>query len=120
VAKNGSGFRLIFDSLTVPLYAALSDPQGKVVRTMEDLAQEIQFYAQDTAPWADRTGEARDGLTTEVEREGNSVTLSLFHTVDYGQWLETIQSGRFAVIMPTLEQYADEVFAAVHAERSSG
>jgi hypothetical protein len=120
VAKNDSGFGVIFDTLTVPLYAALSDPKDKIISTLEQLAQEIQSAAQDNAGWADRTGAARDGLTAQVTEEASEVTLSLFHTVDYGQWLETIQSGRFAVIMPTLEQYADRVFDAVSAERRSG
>jgi hypothetical protein len=39
------------------------------------------------------------------------VTLFLYHTVEYGLWLETIQNGRFATLMPTLEQNANRVFA---------
>lgn len=120
MARNNSGFRIIYDSLTVELWEATSDPTDKVIRTLEDLASEIKAYAQDNAPWTDRTGEARAGLDTSVDREGDDVVLELFHTVDYGQWLETIQSGRFAIIMPTLEVYADQVFEAVSAERRSG
>jgi len=80
---------------------------------MEQMAEEVLDYAQATAPWHDITGEARAGLSTEVYEEGGEIIMDLFHTVDYGEWLETIQSGRFAVIMPTLEAMAAEVFAAV-------
>ena len=120
MAKRAISFRLLYDTLTVPLFAATSDPKQRVITTLEQLAEEIQAYAQDNAPWTDRTGEARAGLETEVNSEGNDVMLSLFHTVDYGQWLETIQSGRFAIIMPTLEEYRDQVFQAVNAEGTMG
>lgn len=59
---------------------------------------------------------ARAGLGTDVYRDGLNVELVLFHTVDYGLWLETIQSGRFATIMPTLEALAFGIFESVNAE----
>lgn len=115
-----STFRIIFDTLTKLLWLNTVDPAPRVVSTLEALAQEIQAAAQSDAPWSDRTGEARAGLEASVNREGDVVSIDLYHTVDYGQWLETIQSGRFAIIMPTLEAYADRVMEAVNAERKSG
>lgn len=79
----------------------------------EDAAGEILAYAQSNAPWSDRTGDAREGLGVEVTHTFGVVTLELFHTVDYGKWLETIQNGQFAVIMPTLERFAPQVFNEV-------
>lgn len=89
---------------------------------MEHYADEIESYAQQNAPWDDRTGSARDGLVCEVTEEGGTLYLELAHTVDYGQWLEVIQSGRFAIIMPTLELFAGELFQDVgaHAIGSGG
>lgn len=113
------GFFIIFDTLSRLIFG-LGNPAVQVVSTLEELAKEIEGSAQANAPWADRTGMARAGLTASVDRTGTEVTISLFHTVDYGEWLETIQSGRFAVIMPTLEEYSDRVMAAVNAERISG
>lgn len=84
-------------------------------QAFEDAADEILAYAQATAPWSDRTGDARSGLDVSVETAGNEVILTLFHTVEYGQWLETIQNGEFAIIMPTLELYAPIVFGRVGA-----
>lgn len=70
-------------------------------------------YAKQNAPWADRTGQAREGLDTDVTMDHNTITWTLFHTVDYGQWLETIQNGTFAIIMPTLEQFSAELMRTV-------
>ena len=76
---------------------------------IESGAAEVLDYAQANAPWDDRTGMARAGLTTEVGESDEGVVLVLAHTVDYGLWLEVIQSGRFAIIMPTLELYGSEL-----------
>lgn len=84
--------------------------QDKASEAFEAAADSILMYAQANAPWADRTGDARAGLATEVYTDGESVILDLYHTVDYGLWLEVIQNGRFAIIMPTLEQFAPMVF----------
>lgn len=82
----------------------------QVVEAMENNAGEILDYAQANAPWEDITGMARDGLGVEIYEEGGELVLDLYHSVDYGIWLETIQNGRFATIMPTLEVFADQVF----------
>jgi uncharacterized alkaline shock family protein YloU len=58
---------------------------------------------------------ARDGLDVDVYEEGQTVNIALYHTVDYGLWLEVIQGGRYAVIMPTLEAMAPLVFKSVNA-----
>ena len=65
---------------------------------------QLEEAAKKNAIWQDRTGDARDGLTAQAWKDPRgSVMIALFHTVDYGVWLETIQNGRFAVIMRTLE-----------------
>lgn len=115
---NAAGFRIIADTLTVPIMRMNADG---LTHAVEDVllteAANMQDYAQQNAPWADRTGAAREGLTAEVDSDKGNVYVSLFHTVDYGQWLEVIQSGRFAIIMPTLEQFANEIFDRVGARR---
>lgn len=110
------GFLILADTLT-PLFSSVG-VEDHAQRVLEDLADEIQDYAQSNAPWTDRTGEARQGLETEVYRRGTTLVLELYHTVDYGIWLETIQSGTFAIIMPTLEAYSDQVMRAVGAHET--
>lgn len=80
------------------------------VGALEDAAGEVLAYARDNAPWNDRTGAARAGLSVEVYEEAGEIVLELFHTVDYGEWLEVIQNGQFATIMPTLEVFATQIF----------
>lgn len=89
-------------------YMAISAAMN-VAEAMEEGKHKVEAYAKYNAPWADRTGAAREGLTAEVSVELDEVTLTLFHTVDYGEWLETIQDGQFAIIMPTLEALGAEI-----------
>jgi len=124
-ARSGGGggnvqFDIIYDTLTFGILRLGSGLDEAVEQTLEGLAEEIQQAAQENAPWSDRTGDARAGLSAEVVHDGHDFTIELSHSVDYGQWLETIQSGRFAIIMPTLEQYSQKVFDAVGAERAGG
>lgn len=102
-----SGFFIMGDSLS-PLLAGIDVlEEAKVV--LEDVANDVQAYAQGNAPWTDRTGDARAGLTADVFVDGDTAVLQLYHTVDYGLWLETIQGGAFAIIMPTLESFSQDI-----------
>lgn len=85
-----------------------SGPEWDDVGTeaLEKLASGVEDAARGNARWDDRTGDARDGLTANVTNENGLITLTLYHTVEYGLWLEVIQSGAFATIMPTLEREA--------------
>lgn len=114
------GFFFLADSLT----GLLAVEAGEVISRTEDQLREqaelVKAYAQENAPWSDRTGAARAGLDTEVSREGTEVVLTLFHTVEYGQWLETINSGEFAIIMPTLEALERQIMESVGAVEVGG
>lgn len=68
-----------------------------------DLADELVNYARDNAPWDDRTGDARAGLEAETSLENGEVNVDLYHTVEYGIWLEVRWGGRYAIIIPTIE-----------------
>lgn len=114
--SNSGGFFILADAITPFIANQIGgDLVDEVENTMDRFVDEVQEYAQSNAPWADRTGEARASLQAEVVTEGDSVLLILSHGVDYGEWLETIQSGRYAIIMPTLEHYAAQIFAATGA-----
>lgn len=68
--------------------------------------------AKNEAPWTDRTGAARAGLDVEVDEEGGEISLTLFHTVEYGLYLETGFGGQYEIIIPTLEKFANQAFEA--------
>lgn len=97
------------DSMTGGIAAASVAFRGHVEEEVLHTAIEALAFAKEQAPWEDRTGDARAGLDTDVSWEGDEVVWSMFHSVPYGIWLETIQNGRFSVIMPTLELFAPEV-----------
>lgn len=81
-----------------------------VFKVFQENAPRVQNAAQQNAPWADRTGMARNGLRAQATKGPDGIELTLYHTVDYGKWLETIQNGAFAIIQSTLEENAAVIF----------
>lgn len=63
----------------------------------------LEGYAKANRPWKDRTGRARQGLTSSSERTASELVIRLAHTVPYGVFLELCQAGRFAILGPTME-----------------
>lgn len=61
-------------------------------------------FAKINAPWTDQTANARSGLHAKASsiNGGESFELLLAHSVPYGIWLEVRWSGKYAIIMPTL------------------
>lgn len=107
---NLGAFIFTDTSLAVALAGADAEVYAEAQKIVLEVAQKSLEYAKANAPWEDRTGDARAGLNVDVQSDGDSILMSLYHTVDYGLWLEVIQSGNFAIIMPTLEGFAlDEV-----------
>lgn len=100
-----------YDTLTPRSLAFVAVANKAVSEAMESAAQEVQEYAQSNAPWEDDTGAARDGLSAEAESDGFSHSITLFHTVDYGIWLEIRWNGRYAIIMPTIETMGPKIMA---------
>lgn len=91
------------------LAVAALDARNDWEDTVLECAAEALDYAKHAAPWADRTGEAREGLDVDVDSPGDDIVLTMYHTAPHGRWLETIQGGNFAIIMPTLERYGQEI-----------
>lgn len=79
------------------------------------IATILQNDARGSAPWMDRTGNARTGLfgTAEADLAGRIVTIYLSHgpDIDYGVYLELAHGGRYAVIMRTVEAHLPELMA---------
>lgn len=93
------------------------------------VGQKMQDEARRGAPWEDRTGNARSGLFYAVDGfgmgtvqgpvssgaaakrgdvtveagNGNTLVVTLGHTVFYGQFLELSHGGRYAIVMSTIE-----------------
>jgi hypothetical protein len=75
-----------------------------------EFAEDLLNYARDNAPWDDRTGDARRGLEYEVSLYNESLEVDLFHTVEYGIWLEVRWGGKYAIIIPSVEAMGPKLF----------
>ena len=80
---------------------------------VEEIAKELESYMREEAPWEDQTGAARDGLRAEASKEGSTHLITLYHTVDYGIWLEVRYNKKFAIILPTIEKYGPVLMGAL-------
>lgn len=87
-------------------------------------APEIEDWMKANGSWTDRTGNARQTLSTEVEEVSlDMVRIILAHGAEYGIYLEgftpegreTQQGGRFAIIAPALDLFAPRIWADVQA-----
>lgn len=80
------------------------------VQKFTEMAQEIEEWMRANATWKDRTGEARRTLKAEIVRTGDVYSLKITHGVEYGYHLETMQAGRFSIIAPTLDYWANRIY----------
>jgi hypothetical protein len=81
-----------------------------IIRSFKD---ELVEYARSNAPWEDRTGDARSGLDAEFYGDEDAVGITLYHSVDYGVWLEIRWGGRYAIILPTVEAMGPKLLKAM-------
>lgn len=73
-------------------------------------AEDMLKYAINNAPWTDRTGDAREGLEVAVTLDNESLEIDLYHTIEYGIWLEVRWGGKYAIIIPTVEAMGPKLF----------
>jgi hypothetical protein len=94
-------FTIDRDTLTASL--ATMEPRIRVAVDLvfDMLASNTESQMMIDAPWTDRTGNARTGLRCIHESTGDNHTLTLFHTMEYGFWLEVAHDGKYAIIGPT-------------------
>lgn len=76
---------------------------------LETEALKVQNTARSEAPWTDRTGQARQRLTTNVSVTDNGFRMELSHGVDYGMWLELAHEQRFAILDPTIKKESPRI-----------
>lgn len=82
-----------------------------VAATMKFHQGPAEKYMKHNAPWHDRTSNARNGLKARAKRSGKKFFIILFHTVDYGIYLENGTENMRArpIIRPTIAVYAPKV-----------
>ena len=76
--------------------------QRAMIAAANYVAPKLEAHMKNNAPWTDRTGAARNGLGANVVTTGNRVAIVLYHSVNYGPYLETRWGGKYAIIRSTL------------------
>lgn len=113
MARPMGGIRITEDTLTPNLKALHPQLHAGLYTLMQFYADRMESYAVANASWSDQTGNARQGLSAKAFSEPQSFAIVLYHTMPYGVWLEVRWSGRYAIILPTIDRHGPEVMAAV-------
>ena len=96
-----------------PLYSTVGP---HLVLGTAAVAEEMEAYAKQNAPWTDRTGNARRTLSGFVMQEDESTLLiGLAGHMPYSPQLELNYAGKYKIILPTVDSYAPKIMSAVVA-----
>lgn len=104
--------KLVFthDTLTPGLKEFPAKMDVEVGKTVDYFAIRAESYARDNAPWTDRTTNARNGLhTVTIHEPPVQHGIILAHSMPYGIWLEVRFEGRYAIILPTIQEVGPEL-----------
>ncbi len=85
-----------------------------IAATLQRQAVAAENWMKGNAPWTDRTGNARNGLSAQAVSQGSSHAIDLLHQVPYGLWLEVRFEGRNAIIEPALTEFGPRVMQALN------
>jgi HK97 gp10 family phage protein len=86
--------------------------EPELLGRMQAIRGSLLSYMKSNRPWNDRTTDAREGLDSNANITGKgAVTLSAFHTVFYGPFLElgTVHMRAYPIIRPALEAHYGDV-----------
>jgi hypothetical protein len=99
------------DSLSAGLHEYGERVERARQRAFDELAEEMEAWAKENAPWDDDTTDARQGLHAHAIHSGPRSVVWIAHSADvkYGIWLEIMQNGRFAILLPTVLHFAPQV-----------
>ena len=99
-----SGIIWVRNEISPHLMELPSKLRKQIAKEFAAEAPKVQEYMKRNAPWQDRTGDARAGLTAVYvgDRFVERSVIRLSHGVPYGIFLETRNAGRYAIIVPTL------------------
>ena len=106
MARSRKG-TFVFDSLTPRLKELLPRIDAAVDLVFDRYEPISETYARTNAPWTDRTGNARQGLFAQHDKEAMvRHELTVYGTMPYTFWLEVRWSGKYAIIGPTMVHIA--------------
>lgn len=111
-AINNNGY---IDSLTPGIAAYGVYVSSAVNAVMREWGKDAVEYMKENAPWQDRTGDARESLDYSIDENAIRPSITLYHGVSYGIYLEVRWSGEYAIIVPTLEAFGPELMRRIEA-----
>jgi hypothetical protein len=108
-----SGFRLEKRKLQANV-DSFNDRANKAVgAAFEYQAPKSEARMRVTAPWTDRTGNARSGLFTRTRHARTLHELFLSHGASYGIYLENRFSGRYATVRPEIPRAGEDLMRII-------
>jgi hypothetical protein len=105
-----------YDSLTPNLKRLLPAIDAAVDLVFDSMEPVAETKMRNGATWTDRTGNARNGLM--AKHDANPMvdhTLTLYHSMPYGFWLEVRWSGKYAIIGPVMLEIGPEITKRITA-----
>jgi hypothetical protein len=109
-----TGLSWTTDTLTINLKKAEGRAHAYLARTTEYYSLRSETFAKSKAPWTDRSGNARSGLTAlpsaRIAGDGGVYQIDTFHRVSYGIWLEVRFNQRYAIIGRTVQTQGPKFF----------
>jgi hypothetical protein len=106
VSRAKAGLFISQDSITPTLKQMPGFVDKAIGAVTKSLEAPVYSAARLNAPWTDQTGNARAGLLARAKRESQGVhSITLFHRVPYGIWLEVANGQQFAVVLKTIRKF---------------
>lgn len=86
-----------------------------VAGVLKNYDSRIEAFMKVSAPWTDRTGNARAGMRAEYEGERfGPHYIRLWGSMPYNIWLEVRFAGKYAIILPTIIAYGPKIMATLN------
>lgn len=92
--------------------AFLNSLPNRLVYGTHSVAEQMEAYAKQNAPWTDRTGNARRTLSGFVDSDESNLYIGVAGHMPYSPLLELYYGGRFKIILPTVDAFAPTIMSA--------
>jgi len=80
----------------------------------ESAGKKLEAKAKKDAPWADRTGNARNSIQGGAEWNGDHIDVYVSGNMEYSPCLELANEKKNAVLWPTIQALAPELIQGMH------
>ena len=108
---NGSFFIFDADELVGFIKALQTRTQEQILAGGAPMAEKMEAQAKRDAPWIDRTGKARATLAgiNTFDEKGETYCIGVCGNQPYSPELEYNYNRRYAILMPVLRKYQNDL-----------